>query len=101
MVFPDPWYAVMRLLRTQDSLLRNDKMKRSSEFIRSFCRSSIESKRRKLEVELQDELDILTVAMNSGEFSDEDLIDQMMTFLAAGMQLLLPGLFARSWMTLN
>lgn len=30
------------------------------------------------------ELDILTVAMQSGAFSDEDLVDQMMTFLAAG-----------------
>jgi len=33
---------------------------------------------------LDGELDILTVAMDSGAFSDEDLVDQMMTFLAAG-----------------
>ncbi|KAL8833574.1 MAG: hypothetical protein Q9170_004189 [Blastenia crenularia] len=64
--------------------LRNDKMKRSSDFLRSFCRSSIGSKRRKPQAELDSELDILTVAMHSGEFSDEDLVDQMMTFLAAG-----------------
>ena len=29
-------------------------------------------------------LDILTVAIDSGAFSDDDLVDQMMTFLAAG-----------------
>ena len=64
--------------------LRNDKMKQSSELIRSFCRSSIQSKREKPNHGSEGELDILTVAMSSGEFSDEELIDQMMTFLAAG-----------------
>lgn len=59
-------------------------MKRSSNFIRSFCQSSIEAKRRKFKNELEDEHDILAVAMESGAFSDEDLINQMMTFLAAG-----------------
>ena len=59
-------------------------MKRSSNFIRSFCQSSIEVKRRKAKIELEDEHDILAVAMESSAFSDEDLINQMMTFLAAG-----------------
>ena len=71
-------------------------MKRSSDFIRSFCRSSIEATRRKSKVEQEGELDILTVAMNSGAFSDEDLVDQMMTFLAAGTLSFFPrtiGLF--------
>ncbi|KAL9118693.1 MAG: hypothetical protein Q9187_004764 [Circinaria calcarea] len=58
-------------------------MKHSSDLIRSFCRSSINSKRQKPKIELEGELDILTVAMDSGAFSDEDLVDQMMTFLAA------------------
>lgn len=60
-------------------------MKRASDFLRSFCRSVIQSKRRKPEVGTDTELDILTVAMRSGAFSDEDLVDQMMTFLAAGI----------------
>ena len=59
-------------------------MKRASNFIRALCRSSIESKRQQGSLELEGELDILTVAMRSGGFSDEDLVDQMMTFLAAG-----------------
>ncbi|KAI9725093.1 MAG: hypothetical protein M1812_000369, partial [Candelaria pacifica] len=74
-----PQWLVRRL-----PLVRNDKMKQSSNFIRSFCRSSIELKRRKPKVESENELDVLAVAMNSGGFSDEELIDQMMTFLAAG-----------------
>ena len=66
-------------------------MKRSADLIRSFCRSSINTKRQKPKVDSEGELDILTVAMNSGVFSDEELIDQMMTFLAAGMPLLSLG----------
>ena len=63
-------------------------MKRSADLIRSFCRSSINTKRQKPKNDSEGELDILTVAMNSGVFSDEELVDQMMTFLAAGMRLL-------------
>ncbi|KAI4102092.1 MAG: hypothetical protein LQ345_007385 [Seirophora villosa] len=74
-----PQWLVRRL-----PFLRNDKIKRSSEFLRSFCRSTIESKRRKPQTEITSEFDILTVAIHSGAFSDEDLVDQMMTFLAAG-----------------
>lgn len=59
-------------------------MKHSSDLIRSFCRSSIKSKKQKPKVDSEGELDILTVAMDSGAFSDEELVDQMMTFLAAG-----------------
>ncbi|KAL8758460.1 MAG: hypothetical protein Q9199_001478 [Rusavskia elegans] len=74
-----PQWLVRRL-----PFLRNDTMQRSSNFLRAFCRSSIESKRQKPDAEVANELDILTVAMHSGAFSDEDLVDQMMTFLAAG-----------------
>ena len=42
-------------------------------------------------VDSEGELDILTVAMASGAFSDEDLVDQMMTFLVAGTPPTLPG----------
>ncbi|KAF2837523.1 cytochrome P450 [Patellaria atrata CBS 101060] len=34
--------------------------------------------------EAEKELDVLSVAMKSGGFSDEDLVNQLMTFLAAG-----------------
>ncbi|KAL8839542.1 MAG: hypothetical protein Q9176_004403 [Flavoplaca citrina] len=74
-----PQWIVRRL-----PFIRNDTMQRSSNFLRAFCRSSIEAKRQKAKTEPTDELDILTVAMHSGVFSDEDLVDQMMTFLAAG-----------------
>jgi len=46
-------------------------MKHSSDLIRSFCRS----KKQNPKAGLDGELDILTVAMDSGAFSDEDLVD--------------------------
>ncbi|KAL9595950.1 MAG: hypothetical protein Q9219_006141 [cf. Caloplaca sp. 3 TL-2023] len=77
-------FLIPRWLIRRLPFLRNEKIRQASAFLRAFCRSSIESKRRKPQAELDDELDILTVAMRSGEFSNEDLVDQMMTFLAAG-----------------
>lgn len=65
-------------------MLRNDEMKRGSNFIRATCYKLIETKRQKQKSEDAAELDILTVAMESGLFSDNELVDQMMTFLAAG-----------------
>ncbi|KAL8995735.1 MAG: hypothetical protein Q9169_004593 [Polycauliona sp. 2 TL-2023] len=64
--------------------LRNDSTNRSTDFVRSFCRSFIEAKRLEEKIEEANARDILTVAMHSDAFSDDDLVDQMMTFLLAG-----------------
>ncbi|KAL8665282.1 MAG: hypothetical protein Q9202_002333 [Teloschistes flavicans] len=64
--------------------LRNDQMKQTSEFIRRVCQDAIDAKRQKPKSDMEGERDILSVAMDSGVFSDEELVDQMMTFLAAG-----------------
>ncbi|KAL8636826.1 MAG: hypothetical protein Q9228_005825 [Teloschistes exilis] len=64
--------------------LRNDQMKQTSEFIRRVCQDAIDAKRQKPKVDREGERDVLSVAMDSGVFSDEELVDQMMTFLAAG-----------------
>ncbi|KAL8661661.1 MAG: hypothetical protein Q9168_008363 [Polycauliona sp. 1 TL-2023] len=77
-------FLLPQWLVRQLPFIRNGTMQRSSDFLRAFCRSIIESKRRISKDETAKERDILTVAMRSGGFSDEDLVDQMMTFLAAG-----------------
>ncbi|KAL6720989.1 hypothetical protein ACLMJK_000089 [Lecanora helva] len=74
-----PQWVVRRL-----PFLRNDERECASNLLRSFCRSSIETKRQQLKTSPAGLIDILTVAMNSSAFSDENLVDQMMTFLAAG-----------------
>jgi cytochrome P450 len=63
---------------------RNEDISAASQYIRSVCRSLIQEKKQKLANKETTGHDILSVALESGSFSDEDLVDQLMTFLAAG-----------------
>ncbi|KAM3086566.1 hypothetical protein ACMFMG_000698 [Clarireedia jacksonii] len=63
---------------------RNGEIEAAAGVIRSTCRQLINEKKAKLEKRELTDVDILSVALESGGFSDENLIDQLMTFLAAG-----------------
>lgn len=63
---------------------RNREMEESTRFIRATCAELIWEKKQKLAQKELDNLDILSVAIGSGGFTDENLVDQLMTFLAAG-----------------
>ncbi|KAK4994245.1 hypothetical protein LTR28_000952, partial [Elasticomyces elasticus] len=66
---------------------RNDDIKAASELIKQTCRDLIAAKKAKTardEKGGRAEVDILSVALECGGFSDESLVNQMMTFLAAG-----------------
>lgn len=53
--------------------------------IRRTCQRLIRDKKRKMAAEKErTDVDILSVALESGFFSDDGLVDQLMTFLAAG-----------------
>ncbi|KAM3499357.1 hypothetical protein MY10362_007379 [Beauveria mimosiformis] len=57
--------------------------------IRSVCQELIEEKRAKLQAQKQDktaqpDVDILSIALESGQFTDVGLQNQLMTFFAAG-----------------
>ncbi|CRG84026.1 hypothetical protein PISL3812_01369 [Talaromyces islandicus] len=56
----------------------------SVQYIRNVTKEIIREKQAKLERKEDIGVDILSVAMRSGNFSDENLVDQVMTFLAAG-----------------
>ncbi|KAH7381206.1 cytochrome P450 [Phaeosphaeria sp. MPI-PUGE-AT-0046c] len=72
------WLAVALPLK------RNDEIGKAIKTIKGVARDSIAKKRElMLKGELK-QLDILSVAMESGGFTDEDLVNQLMTFLAAG-----------------
>ncbi|KAI2478388.1 Cytochrome P450 [Pyrenophora tritici-repentis] len=64
-------------------LKRNDEIGNSIATIKSVAASLIAEKREKLKSGSTG-TDILSVALESGGFSDEDLVNQLMTFLAAG-----------------
>ena len=59
-------------------------MSEATQLIRKTCRDLITKKRKVMEEKGRSEVDILSVALESGGFTDENLVDQMMTFLAAG-----------------
>lgn len=74
------WLAVALPLK------RNDEIGNAIATIKKTARDLIAEKRVKLQngdAKVVD-MDILSVAMQSGGFTDEDLVNQLMTFLAAG-----------------
>jgi len=59
-------------------------MDKASEVIRSRCRDLIRIKHEKMEKNQLTEHDILSVAIQSGGFTQDQLLDQLMNFLVAG-----------------
>jgi cytochrome P450 len=57
---------------------------KASAEIKQVCRKMIQEKKSKPDGKIETSKDILTVALTSGLFSDENLVDQMMSFLSAG-----------------
>lgn len=63
---------------------QNREISAASLKIRSICRELVTSKKERMSGQKDSGIDILSVALQSGGFTDENLVDQMMTFLAAG-----------------
>lgn len=76
---------------------RNEDIMDAATLIRKTCRQLIDDKREKLRnTEKQSDVDIISVALESAGFSDDNLVDQMMTFMAAGHE---TTATASIWMT--
>lgn len=73
-------FSVLRRL----PLKRNMEVDDAAQTIKRIAREIIQNKRQDLEKRERTDVDIVSVALESGGFSDEDLVNQMMTFLAAG-----------------
>ena len=66
-------------------LQRNDDIRTAAAVIRRVCRQLIQQKQATLgQGEKSSGKDIISVALESKAFSEDNLVDQMMTFLAAG-----------------
>jgi cytochrome P450 len=63
---------------------RNEDMFEARRVIRSVCRDLIHQKKEVMEKNEKRNIDIISVALESGGFTEENLVDQMMTFIAAG-----------------
>ena len=77
-------FVPMQLLRILP-VKRNDEMASAAASIRSVSRKLIQARQQKMsQKEARVDKDILSVALESGGFSEDNLVDQLMTFLAAG-----------------
>ena len=65
-------------------LKRNDDIMAASRVARETSRALIEAKKQKLEKKEALSPDIISIALESGGFTEDQLVDNMMTFLAAG-----------------
>ncbi|KAF7555624.1 hypothetical protein G7046_g6516 [Stylonectria norvegica] len=63
---------------------RNEDIAEAAQEIRAVCRELIQEKKARIANKEEPDNDILSVALESHAFSDENLVDQLMTFLAAG-----------------
>jgi cytochrome P450 len=65
-------------------LARNRSVQAASNVARDTCRRLVQQKKQRLADKQPMQPDIVSVALESGGFQDEELVDNMMTFLAAG-----------------
>jgi len=71
----------------------NEVLKETTGELRGFCDEVLKQKRERVAREKRegkaagekDEMDILSLLVRSNDFSDEELVDQLLTFLAAGL----------------
>lgn len=73
---------------------REAEFKAAIKLLRHTCDDLIQDKKKKLADKELNDLDILSVAVESGGFTDENLINQLMTFLAAGHE---PSVISFTW----
>lgn len=62
----------------------NERIRILTTKIKQTCREFVQDKKSKLKTEGKESNDILSILMRSNNFSDDDLVDQLLTFLAAG-----------------
>jgi cytochrome P450 len=52
--------------------------------VKNICRQFVREKKERMKMENDNSLDILSILIRSNSFSDDGLVDQLLTFLAAG-----------------
>lgn len=83
-------YFAANILGPQDFIQRlpleqSLELKRITGNLKKFCLEHVKEKRRiSNETKENEDSDILSLLIRSNDFNDEDLVDQLLTFLAAG-----------------
>jgi cytochrome P450 len=66
----------------------NKRVKITAANLKRICTDFVEDKKARMKLEGQESVDILSIMMRSNNFSDQGLVDQLLTFLAAGWVLI-------------
>lgn len=62
----------------------NNRLKTITDKLRKYCLDLIRDKKQIIKAQGEENFDILSLLIKSNNFSDENLVDQLLTFLAAG-----------------
>jgi cytochrome P450 len=62
----------------------NERIRVTTGEIKRICKEFLVEKKAQIKVESEDQKDILSILLRSNNFSDDGLVDQLLTFLAAG-----------------
>jgi cytochrome P450 len=62
----------------------NDRVRITTSNLKRICTDFVVQKKSKMKLESEESRDILSIMIRSNNFSDENLVDQLLTFLAAG-----------------
>lgn len=62
----------------------NERVRITTSNLKRICRDFVVERKSQMKRESQENLDILSIMIRSNDFSDQNLVDQLLTFLAAG-----------------
>lgn len=62
----------------------NERVRITSGNLKTICRQFVQDKKLRMKTQSEDQVDILSILIKSNDFSDDSLVDQLLTFLAAG-----------------
>lgn len=63
----------------------NERVRVTTANLKRICTDFVAQKKLKMKNESQESVDILSIMIRSNDFSDDNLVDQLLTFLAAGL----------------
>jgi cytochrome P450 len=62
----------------------NERVRVTTSRLKEICTEFVRQKKARMKLESEESVDILSIMIRSNDFSDENLVDQLLTFLAAG-----------------
>lgn len=62
----------------------NDRLKATTTRLRNICHELVRDKKELIKTQSDDHIDVLSILIKSNNFADDMLVDQLLTFLAAG-----------------